>query len=105
MTLRSTIRLTAGALLVLVGLAWNSDPIAPSFAGCAPSEENACITQHDSYTGMRCIGGGGHCVTCFSDPNYICTWCGGDVLDYFNPSDFPPCNCDPEDPGCDDPIE
>jgi len=81
------IRLAAAAILFTLGpqVLRSSDLLAAELGGCSAQTNAACITKHDTYENKACTSGGGtSCITCIADPESVCTWDGGDVLDYYN---------------------
>lgn len=80
------VRVIAGVLLLVALPAFGgSQPaLAELSGGCLPQSGHGCITAHKAYSDKKCSGTG--CITCAPEPGAVCTGCGGDVDDTFNPS-------------------
>jgi hypothetical protein len=81
----SAIRLAALAILAVVGVSlFTAQPALARDGGCLPQPGYGCITQNNAYENKYCSGSG--CMTCSPEPDAVCTGCGGDLDDVFNPS-------------------
>jgi len=81
------IRVAAGAILLVIGpeVLGPSPLLAAKLGGCSPASDAACITRHEVYENMSCTSGGGtDCIGCIKQQEHVCTWEGGDALDYYN---------------------
>ena len=80
-TVMWAVRLTAAAVVLIVGPSLASPNPVYGFYTCAPGD-GYCITPHAVHENKRCIGEG--CVTCLEQPEHICGGEGGEVDGYWD---------------------
>jgi len=76
-------RLAAAALLIGVAVpSLASQPLVAKDGGCLPKDDYLCLTadpETDPYADKYCASGQGvDCITCFSEPEAICSSFGQD---------------------------